>query len=73
MNYYDENAQEFFDGTVNADMSKHHEEFLKYIPENGHILDAGCGSGRDTKIFKDLGYEVTAIDGSLEMCRLASE
>lgn len=73
MNYYDENAQEFFDGTVNADMSKHHEEFLKYIQDNGCILDAGCGSGRDTKIFKDLGYDVTAIDGSLEMCRLASE
>lgn len=73
MNYYDENAKEFFDGTVDADMSSHHEKFLRLIPENGHILDAGCGSGRDTKIFKDFGYEVTAIDGSSEMCRLASE
>lgn len=73
MNYYDENAKEFFDGTVNADMSSHHEKFLELMPENGSILDAGCGSGRDAKIFKDLGYEVTAIDGSLEMCKLASE
>lgn len=73
MNYYDENAQEFFDDTVNADMSKHHEEFLKLIPENSHILDCGCGSGRDAKMFKSLGYEVTAIDGSSEMCKLASE
>ena len=73
MNYYDENAQEFFDGTVNADMSSHHEEFLKLIPENGEILDAGCGSGRDTKMFKESGFNVTAIDGSSEMCRLASE
>ena len=73
MNYYDENAKEFFDDTVNADMSSHHEKFLRLMPVNGHILDAGCGSGRDTKIFKDLGYEVTAIDGSSEMCRLASE
>ena len=73
MNYYDKNAQEFFDGTVDADMTQHHEEFLKLIPEKGSILDAGCGSGRDTLKFKSLGYEVTAIDGSLEMCRLASE
>lgn len=73
MNYYDENAQDFFDGTVNADMSSHHEEFLKLIPENGKILDAGCGSGRDTKMFKESGFNVTAIDGSAEMCRLASE
>ena len=73
MNYYDKNAQEFFDGTVDADMSQHHDKFLELIPENGSILDAGCGSGRDAKLFKDLGYEVTAIDGSFEMCRLASE
>ena len=73
MNYYDENAKEFFEGTVNADMSSHHEEFLKLIPENSHVLDCGCGSGRDAKIFKSLGYKVTAIDGSLEMCKLASE
>lgn len=73
MNYYDINAQEFFDGTVDADMSSHHDEFLSHLPEKAHILDAGCGSGRDTLIFKSLGYEVTAIDGSLEMCRLASE
>lgn len=73
MNYYDENAQEFFDDTVNADMSSHQEKFLKLIPENGHILDAGCGSGRDGKMFKDFGYEVTAIDGSVEMCKIARE
>ena len=72
-NYYDLNAQEFFDGTVNADMSSHHEEFLNLIPKNGTILDAGCGSGRDTLMFKSLGFSVTAIDGSGEMCRLASD
>ena len=73
MNYYDENAKEFFDGTVDADMSSHHDKFLALMPENGSILDAGCGSGRDAKIFKDLGFKITAIDGSAEMCRLASE
>lgn len=73
MNYYDENGQEFFNGTFNTDMSSHHNEFLKLLRENSNILDAGCGSGRDAKRFKDLGFNVTAIDGSKKMCELASE
>lgn len=73
MNYYDENGKEFFDSTVDTDMSPHYEEFLKMIPQEGCILDAGCGSGRDTKKFKSLNYNVVAIDGSEKMCELASK
>lgn len=73
MNYYDLNAQDFFTDTVDADMSSHYEEFLKLLPKNACILDCGCGSGRDAKYFKELGNDVLAIDGSAEMCRLASE
>ena len=36
-------------------------------------MDYGCGSGRDTKYFLNQGYKVTAIDGSQELCKLASE
>lgn len=73
MNYYDLNAKEFFDDTVNADMGPNYMEFLSRIPENGTILDAGCGSGRDTLNFKKLGFNVVSIDGSEEMCKLASK
>ena len=73
MNYYDLNAQEFFEGTVNADMSSHYKEFLSEIPKNGTLLDAGCGSGRDTLNFKKLGFNVVSIDGSEEMCKIASK
>ena len=73
MNYYDENGEEFFKSTVNADMTSHYAEFLKLIAKNGCILDIGCGSGRDTKYFKSLNYNVIAIDGSEKMCELASE
>ena len=72
-NFYDLNAKEFFENTVNVDMSPHYKEFLKMIPKNGNILDAGCGSGRDTFMFKSFGYNVTALDGSEEMCKLARE
>lgn len=37
------------------------------------ILDAGCGSGRDSLAFMKHGYSVVAFDASSEMCRMASE
>lgn len=72
-NYYQENAKAFFDNTVSADVRTLYDRFLKYVPRNGRILDFGCGSGRDTKAFLDMGFQVRAIDGSQELCRLASE
>ena len=72
LNYYNENAKKYFDTTVNADMSKSYEFFLKYV-KSGRILDLGCGSGRDSLYFKNLGFDVTAVDGSVELCKLASE
>lgn len=72
INYYDENAKSFFEGTVNADMSETRNKFLGYV-KGSKILDAGCGSGRDSKVFIDKGYSVTAMDASLEMVRLSSE
>lgn len=73
LDYYNENAKKYFDITYNANMSKQYEMFLKYIKEKGRILDFGCGSGRDSLYFKNMGYDVTAIDGSLELCKLASQ
>ena len=73
MNYYDLNGEDFFKDTANVDMSEHYSEFLKFFSENASILDAGCGSGRDSLNFKNLGFEVTSIDGSKKMCELASE
>jgi SAM-dependent methyltransferase len=47
------------------------EEFLKLIPADSAILDLGCGSGRDSLYFLEEGFDVTAIDGSRQMCELA--
>lgn len=71
--YYHDNSQEFFDSTINADTTPLYDHFLKYVPDNGYILDLGCGSGRDTKAFLNRGYRVDAIDGSKELCALASD
>ena len=71
--YYNDNAQSFYETTVNVDMSYWRYKFESYVADGGRILDAGCGSGRDSKAFKKHGYSVVAIDASREMCRLASE
>ena len=72
--YYNKNAQEFFNQTVKADMSELYDIFLKNLPCNeGKILDLGCGSGRDSKYFLDSGFEVVAMDISEELGKRASE
>ena len=70
--YYDRNTDAFIERTVDVDMSSLYAPFLEYVPKSGAILDAGCGSGRDTKAFLDLGYTVTAFDASKTMADLAS-
>ncbi len=71
--FYNSNAIEFFTSTVKADMSKNYMPFLRLLPKGATILDAGCGSGRDSLAFKEMGYQVTAIDASEELCKLAAE
>ncbi len=71
--YYNKNAKAYFDKTISADMKKQYKMFLKYVKENGRILDFGCGSGRDSLEFKKMGYDVYPIDGSEELCKLARE
>ena len=71
INYYNLNAKKFIENTQNADMHLTQDKFLQLLPESASILDFGCGSGRDTKYFLEKGYQVAAIDGSAELCRLA--
>lgn len=75
LGYYRDNLNAFVAGTLTADMSYARERFLRSLQAFSapRILDLGCGSGRDTKAFLDLGYAVDAADGSEELCRSASE
>ena len=34
----------------------------KYFPVNSHVLDIGCGMGREAFCLYDLGFKVTAVD-----------
>ena len=71
IDYYNKYAAKEFEETVNQDMSGIMKEFLDLLEEGDTILDLGCGSGRDSLTFYDLGYDVTPLDASEEMCQLA--
>ncbi|WP_220342999.1 class I SAM-dependent methyltransferase [Marinomonas pollencensis] len=73
LTFYNQNAQQFTDSTLQVDMSALYREFLPNIPINGHILDAGCGSARDAAYFKQQGFRVSAFDASEELAALASQ
>ena len=73
LEYYNRNAINFVHGTVDVDFREMQDEFLSRVKPAGIILDLGCGSGRDSKYFLNQGYEVVAVDGSEEICKIASE
>ncbi len=73
LQYYESNAQHFYDSTISVNMQSLYQQFLPLIPAGGSILDAGCGAGRDSKNFIDLGFDVAAFDASEKLALLASE
>ena len=73
LKYYAKNTEEFIASTLEADMSKTQEKFLSLLPKGAHILDLGCGSGRDSLCFLQQGFQVTAVDGSEELAKFAGE
>lgn len=73
LTYYNQNAQSFTANTVSVDFTSTQTRFTTHLSQGATILDFGCGSGRDTKYFLSQGFQVEAIDGSEELCKLASE
>ena len=65
----DRHGAAFADRTRDLDIAVLYEPFLALVPKGGYILDAGCGSGRDSKAFLD--YRVLSIDASETMAEIA--
>lgn len=43
------------------------EMVARYFPQQGHLLDIGCGAGRAVLALTEVGYQVTGIDVSEDM------
>lgn len=67
IDYYNKYASRIFEDTVDQDMGELREKFLANLEEGDTILDLGCGSGRDSAAFYELGYDVTPLDAAEEL------
>jgi 2-polyprenyl-3-methyl-5-hydroxy-6-metoxy-1,4-benzoquinol methylase len=72
VDYYEQNAAVFFEATAHVDATSLYLPFLQAMPAGAHILDAGCGSGRDSLAFKQRGFQITAFDASTKLAALAA-
>ena len=69
--YYNNNANEYFDSTLQVNLEEMYNRFMRYIPAGGSIMDLGCGSGRDVRWFIDHGYDAHGLDASEKLVKLS--
>lgn len=71
LNYYENNAQALSQRYESANIGEVHKLLLDTFPTHAHLLEIGCGSGRDASFLYEQGYSIEAIDGSKEMIKEA--
>lgn len=75
LSHYENNAEGFWAGTKDHDVSQNRSAFLAPFPagQKLDILDFGCGPGRDLHYFHSLGHRAIGLDGCENFCRMAHE
>lgn len=75
LSHYQRNAEAFWAGTRDHDVSQNIRALLDALPAGAplHILDFGCGPGRDIQAFQALGHRVTGLDGCPAFCEMARQ
>lgn len=49
------------------------DKFISFLPKGAKILDAGCGSGRDSRYFVSKGFNVMGVDLSEKLLEIAKQ
>jgi len=73
LGHYNQNAEAFWNGTRDHDVSQNVEAFLAAIKGEPpfKILDFGCGPGRDLITFKARGHVPIGLDGAADFADMA--
>lgn len=73
LGHYEQNAQRFWEGTRDHDVTQNISALLTALgpPVPRRILDFGCGPGRDLLTFKALGHDAVGLDGSAAFVSMA--
>ena len=71
--HYDQNAAAYDEGTQDHDVSQNIDALLRAIKTNPpfHLLDFGCGPGRDLQTFTKLGHLAIGLEGSQQAAQIA--
>lgn len=71
--HYDRNAQAFWQGTRDHDVSQNIDALLHAIEAAPpfELLDLGCGPGRDLATFTARGHRATGLEGSPQLAAMA--
>jgi 2-polyprenyl-3-methyl-5-hydroxy-6-metoxy-1,4-benzoquinol methylase len=54
-------------------VSRNLHAFLQMLQPGAHVLELGCGGGRDAEAMVAAGFEVDPTDGTPEIARKAEE
>ena len=68
---YQATAQEFAHNVSDLAPMGSIEKFITLLPPKAKIIDIGCGSGRDAKLFTNMGASVLGIDFSSNLIDIA--
>ncbi|HEY4159195.1 MAG TPA: class I SAM-dependent methyltransferase, partial [Polyangiaceae bacterium] len=73
LGHYQANAERFWAGTRDHDVSQNYAALLDALPGSGpqRILDLGCGPGRDLLALRALGHLPVGLDGCAAFVAMA--
>lgn len=73
INSYQLTAKDFAANVVDLASMESIQKFIELLPPHAKMIDIGCGSGRDAKLFSEKGIEVFGIDYCSNLLDIAIE
>jgi 2-polyprenyl-3-methyl-5-hydroxy-6-metoxy-1,4-benzoquinol methylase len=69
--WYDEHAEEYANAAFKKASIDLIDQFMKFLPSEPNVLDAGCGHGRDCELLHQKGAIVAGLDISKGLLAVA--